>query len=311
MITRRRASTTRSRSCASAAAARRFADRLSAATTLDDAWKRSSSTRDGDVGWLRLNRPDKLNSFTGRRCGTRCARSATRSRTTRAIRALVVIGNGRAFSSGIDTSVFTGGSGDDAIERGDDAGTRHADPTVDGILRAQESYSWLENARYPTIAAVRGYALGAGLQLALACDIRVFARGTKVGLLEHKYGILPDLGGTQRLPRVVGAGKAKEMIWTAARIDADEAYRIGLCERLVDDDELEKEVDGARGRRSPRSRRSRCRARSARSTPPVVLPVAEGLVVEAERRRSCLRSDDMREAITAFVEQRAPDYAGK
>ena len=89
---------------------------------------------------------------------------------------------------------------DDAIEDGDDAGTRHADPTVDGILRAQEAYSWLEDARYPTIAAVRGYALGAGLQLALACDIRVFARGTQVGLLEHKYGILPDLGGTQRLP---------------------------------------------------------------------------------------------------------------
>ena len=129
------------------------------------------------------------------------------------LRALVVIGNGRAFSSGIDTSVFTGGTGE-TIEGGDDAGSRHADPTVDGILRAQESYSWLATARYPTIAAVRGYALGAGLQLALACDLRVFARGATVGLLEHKYGILPDLGGTQRLPRVVGAAKAKEMIWT-------------------------------------------------------------------------------------------------
>jgi len=72
----------------------------------------------------------------------------------------------------------------------------------------------------------------AALQLALACDVRVFARGAQVGLLEHKYGILPDLGGTQRLPRVVGASKAKEMIWTAARIDAEESYRIGLCDRL-------------------------------------------------------------------------------
>ena len=163
------------------------------------------------------------------------------------LRAVVVTGNGRAFSSGIDTTVFTSG-GTDAIEDGDDAGTRHADPTVDGILRTQEAFSWLAEARYPTIAAVHGYALGAGLQLALACDIRVFARGTQVGLLEHKYGILPDLGGTQRLPRVVGASKAKELIWTAARIDAEESYRIGLCDRLVDEADLDTEVTDARGR---------------------------------------------------------------
>ncbi len=121
-----------------------------------------------------------------------------------------------------------------------------------------------------------------GLQLALACDIRVFARGTQVGLLEHKYGILPDLGGTQRLPRVVGAGKAKEMIWTAARIDADEAYRIGLCERLVDDDELEKEVEtlaAAIAAQPPLAVQGAKRAVDAADR----LPVAEGLVVEAER----------------------------
>ncbi len=158
-------------------------------------------TRDGNVGWLRLNRPDKLNSFTIEMWQEMRA-FGKGVRDDPELRALVVIGNGRAFSSGIDTSVFTSG-GTDSIESGDDAGMRHRDPTVDGILRAQEAYSWLEEARYPTIAAVRGYALGAGLQLALACDIRVFARGTQVGLLEHKYGILPDLGGTQRLPRVV------------------------------------------------------------------------------------------------------------
>ncbi len=191
-------------------------------------------TRDGQIGWLRLNRPEKLNSFTVRMWHEMRA-LGQEVHDDLDLRALVVIGNGRAFSSGIDTSVFTSG-GADSIEGGDDVGSRHRDPTVDGILRAQEAYSWLETARYPTIAAVRGYALGAGLPRALACDVRVFARGTSVGLLEHKYGILPDLGGTQRLPRIVGAGKAKELIWTAGRIDAEEAYRIGLCERLVDDD---------------------------------------------------------------------------
>ena len=262
--------------------------------------------RDGTVGWLRLNRPEKLNSFTIqmwrelRALGQEIVDDPD-------LRALVVIGNGRAFSSGIDTSVFTSGAGADSIEEGEDRGTRHEDPTVDGIMRTQESYNWLADAVYPTIAAVRGYALGAGLQIALACDLRVFARGTQVGLLEHKYGILPDLGGTQRLPRVVGPGKAKEMIWTAARIDADEAFRIGLCERLVEEPELEKEAESL--------------ARAIASSPPLAvqgakravnasgqLPVAEGLIVEAEEQAVCLRSDDMREAITAFVEQRSANY---
>jgi enoyl-CoA hydratase/carnithine racemase len=268
--------------------------------------------RRGHVGWLTLDRPKRLNAFTitmWRELRTLGAELVDDP----ALRALVVIGEGRAFSSGIDTSVFTGGAeGDDAsgLEGGDDAGTRHADPTVDGILRAQEAYSWLEVAGYPTIAAVRGYALGAGLQLALACDLRVFARGCEVGLLEHKYGILPDLGGTQRLPRVVGAAKAKEMIFTAMRIDAEEAYRIGLCERLVDDDALEGEVASLAATiaaQPPLAVRGAKRAVAAAGE----LPIAEGLVVEAEAQAACLGSADMREAITAFAEGRAPTYTAE
>jgi enoyl-CoA hydratase/carnithine racemase len=264
-------------------------------------------TRDGDVAWLRLNRPDRLNSFTvemWHEMGT----LGRQIHDDASIRVLVVIGNGRAFSSGIDTTVFTGG-GDDALTEGEGAGTRHADPQVDGILRAQDAYTWLEEAVYPTIAAVRGYALGAGLQLALACDIRVFARGTKVGLLEHKYGILPDLGGTQRLPRIVGPGKAKEMIWTAARLDAEEAYRIGLCERLVDEADLDKAVETlARdiAAQPPLAVRGTKRAIAAADR----LPVRDGLVVEAENQAVSLQSADMREAIQAFVENRPPRYRG-
>jgi enoyl-CoA hydratase/carnithine racemase len=265
-------------------------------------------TREGDLAWLRLNRPEKLNSFTARMWQE--LRTLGREvQDDASIRALIVIGNGRAFSSGIDTTVFTGGaSADDALSE-IDGPSAHEDPTVASILRAQESYTWLENARFPTIAAVRGYALGAGLQLALACDIRVFARGTQVGLLEHKYGILPDLGGTQRLPRVVGAGKAKEMIWTAARIDAEESFRIGLCERLVDEGDLEKEVEALAteiAAQPPLAVRGAKRAVAAAGR----VPIAEGLVVEAESQAGCLRSEDMREAITALVEQRTPRYTG-
>ena len=170
---------------------------------------------------------------------------------------------------------------------------RHASPrsrrSTASCARRRRTRGWRKRVtrRSPRCA---GFALGAGLQMALACDIRVFARGTSVGLLEHKYGILPDLGGTQRLPRVVGAGKAKEMIWTAARIDADEAYRIGLCERLVDDDALDADVDRARGRPSPRNRRSRCRARSGRSKRPDACPSPKGSSSRPRPRRSaCAR----------------------
>jgi enoyl-CoA hydratase/carnithine racemase len=264
--------------------------------------------RAGTVGWLRLARPERLNSFTIAMWREMRA-LGLEVRDDPDLRAVVVTGHGRAFSSGIDTTVFTSGSAD-SIEDGDGKGSRHADPTVDGILRAQEAFSWLADARYPTIAAVRGFALGAGLQLALACDIRVFARGTEVGLLEHKYGILPDLGGTQRLPRVVGASKAKELIWTAARIDAEESYRIGLCDRLVDEVDLDAEVTALAATiaaQPPLAVQGAKRAVDASAR----LPVAEGLVYEAEQQRECLRSADMREAITALVESRVPAYKGE
>src|SRR4051812_20078058 len=111
--------------------------------------------REGDVGWLRLDRPQRLNSFTVqmwdemREVGAAILDDAS-------LRAMVVIGEGRAFSSGIDTSVFTDSAGN---------GARAGESTVDMVMRTQDAYTWLEEAPYPTIAAVHGYALGAGLQL--------------------------------------------------------------------------------------------------------------------------------------------------
>ncbi|HEX6312030.1 MAG TPA: enoyl-CoA hydratase/isomerase family protein [Acidimicrobiia bacterium] len=265
--------------------------------------------RDGHVGWLYLDRPDKLNSFTIE-MWRELAELGDELRTDPDLRALVVIGAGRAFSSGIDTSVFSGGDGANALDAGPEPGSRHDDPAVDAIMRTQDAYTWLEEAPFATIAAVRGYALGAGLQIALACDIRVVARDTKLGLLEFKYGIIPDLGGTQRLPRLVGAGKAKELIFTAARVDAGEAHRIGLAERLVDGDELERvagELAAAVAAQPPLAVRGAKGAVNAAAH----ASVRDGLRVEAEAQATCLRSDDMKEAIAAFVEQRSPQYHGR
>jgi enoyl-CoA hydratase/carnithine racemase len=272
--------------------------------------------RDGHVGWLRLNRPEKLNSFTVE-MWRELGELGERLRDDPELRVLVIIGEGRAFSSGIDTSVFGGDalggddtSGDGGLGAGPDAGARHDDPVVDAIMKTQDSFTWLAESPFATVAAVRGYAFGAGLQLALACDIRVMARGTKLGLLEFEYGIIPDLGGTQRLPRIVGAGKAKELIFRAARVDADEAFRIGLVEQLVDDAELEvaaSELAAAIAARPPLAVRAAKRAVNAA----IDSGIRDGLRIEAEGQATCIRSDDMKEAIAAFVEQRPPEYHGR
>jgi len=265
----------------------------------------------GLVGRLVLNRPARLNSFTIEMWGELRDLGERLLDDPGELRALVVVGEGRAFSSGIDTSVFTNESSAGDLLADPSAVQQHEDPAIAGILRSQDAYNWLEDAPFATIAAIRGFALGAGLQLALACDIRVAARGTQLGLLELEYGIIPDLGGTQRLPRLVGAGRAKEMIFTAARIDTEEAARIGLVERVVSDEELE-EVAGALAEAI--AARPPLAVRAAKRAVGVAMSgasVREGLVVEAEGQAACLRSNDMKEAIAAFVEQRPPVYRGR
>lgn len=264
--------------------------------------------QEGAVAWLRLNRPEKLNAMTPQMWAEMRELGQRLLDDPLDVRCLVVIGNGRAFSAGIDTSTFGGGS---PLDPGPIAERSHEDELVAGVLRTQEAYTWLEDVPFPTIAAVRGYALGAGIQLAAACDLRVMARGTKLGVFEQKYGILPDLGGTHWLPRLVGAAKAKELTWTVAQIDADEAFRIGLCERLVDDGDLESEVEAL--------------AATLAAQPPLAVAGAKAAINRAahgesreavlretaERQAVCLRSKDFAEAVGAFIEQRTPEYRGE
>lgn len=266
--------------------------------------------RDGGVGWLRLDRPDRLNSFTIEMWNELAELGAGLVANPGDLRALIVIGEGRAFSSGIDTSVFSSGAFGGGADEDRIAPIRHEDRVVDAVLRTQDAFSWLATAPFATIAAVRGYALGAGLQLALACDIRVFARGATVGLLELKYGIMPDLGGTQRLPRLVGPGKAKELIFTGAKIDADEAHRIGIAEQLVDEADLDTVV-GELAARIAAQPPLAVRGAKAGIDAASELSIPDGLLVEAERQSVCLRSADMAEAIGAFVEGREPKYQAR
>ena len=209
------------------------------------------------------------------------------------VRVVVVSGEGRSFSSGIDTSTF-----------GDLTGT-----PGERITRAQAGGRRLAALPIPTIAKVHGHALGAGLQLALMCDVRVVAEDASLGLLEGRYGIIPDLGGTQRLPLLVGPGWAKKMIWLAERIDGTTAGRIGLAEVVVPADELDATVDDLATRISsapPLATRQAKRLVELAGT----VSLNEGMDEEARSQMTLLASNDFGEAITAFIEKRDPDYTG-
>jgi len=261
--------------------------------------------RRGRVGWLRLNRPDKLNAMNGV-LWRELAELGPRLRDDPDLRALVVIGNGRAFSAGIDLATFGGSAADPPPDVLTDQTPAQREQAIADI---QEGYLWLHEAWYPTIAAVRGYALGAGFQLALACDLRVAAAGTRFGMLEAKYGLMPDLTGTQMLPRLVGPAKAKELIFTAAQIDADEALRIGVVNRVVGEDELDAAVGALADQLAAQPPLAIAGAKRAVDAGGH-LSLREALRFEHRGQAACVASRDFAEAIAATVEQRAPVFTG-
>jgi enoyl-CoA hydratase/carnithine racemase len=270
----------------------------------------------GPVGWLRVNRPERLNAMTIE-MWEELAKLGESLGDDASLRCLVVMGEGRAFSSGIDVEhLLSGGGGGLFSEAGQGSGVGPESPSsgrgmedklVTRIGDLQEAYTWLADAPYPTIAAMRGYALGGGLQLALACDLRIAARGTKLALPEHKYGLLPDLGGTYWLPRIVGPAKAKELIFTGEVIDAEEALGIGLVNRLVEDADLEAAATALAERiagQPPIAVRGSKRAidKACRQS------LGEGLREAAVGQAECIRSADFLEAMKANLEKRPPQY---
>ena len=242
---------------------------------------------------ITLRRPEVLNAmdwtvFEG------LAHAAAEVAAAPDVRVTVVQGEGRSFSSGIDTSTF---------------GATQGDPEQ-MIARAQAGFRAIAGLPMPTIASVRGHALGAGLQLALACDLRVVARGTSLGILESRYGLVPDLGGTQRLPQLVGPARAKKMIWLAEKIEAEEAVRIGLVEMLVDIEELDASVDDLAARIAaapPLAVRETKRLVDLASQ----VPLEAGMDEEANAQMKMFASADFVEAITAFMEKRVARYEGR
>lgn len=212
------------------------------------------------------------------------------------IRVVIIRGEGKFFSAGANIKEFT---------MMKDRGT-----AVHMALNGQKLFERIENYSKPIIAAVHGLALGGGLELALACHMRVIAKGTKLGLPELTLGIIPGYGGTQRLTRFVGFAKASEMILTSEPISAEEAHHFGLANHVVEPEELlTKTLDIAKkiAEKSPVVIKASLEAMRSYKTK----SYHEGLELEANQFGNVFESLDCKEGIMAFIEKRKPNFQGK
>jgi enoyl-CoA hydratase/carnithine racemase len=252
---------------------------------------------DSGVALVTIARPEVLNAMD-REVFFGLREAAERAGADPEVRALVLSGEGRAFSSGLDTSLFSSG-----IDGG-------ASPLSLDIASLQSCFTAYEQVGVPTIAAINGVALGGGIQLACSCDLRVAAEDAELAVYEIRWGIIPDLGGTQRLPRLIGLGRAKELVLTGRRVGAAEALAWGLVNRVVPQERVLEEAIGW--------------ARELAAGPPLALAAAkrlatsafdvelqDGLQREAMINRRLLASDDFREAVIARFEKRAPRFRAR
>lgn len=193
------------------------------------------------VGYLRLECPERLNAQSVQMWSELAEVADVVDQMTPPLRCLIVQGAGRSFCAGIDLAEIATADGS-LHQVGQAARQPDQDPLLDLIDQTQLWFRWLHNLDCVTIAAIQGHALGAGLQLAMACDIRVLANNAVLGLPEMSYGLVPDLGATEWLPDIVGEGIARDMIFTGRRLDAAEAMQVGLGSRLVPEVELDREI---------------------------------------------------------------------
>ncbi len=244
---------------------------------------------------ITLNRPEVHNAMNEqmRQELTRCFGDLATSDEARVV---VVTGAGeRAFSAGADIREF--------VEPQVPVRFRESRKRVD-FRQA------MDRCPQPIIGAIRGYALGGGLELALACDIRIAGEDAQLGLTEVNLAIIPGGGGTQRLPRLVGRGRALEMILTGARIDAREAWRIGLVERVVPAADV---LASARELARTLAEKAPVALRYAKEAvvKGLELPLADGLRLENDLATLLRTTEDRVEGAKAFLEKRKPRFTGK
>jgi len=253
-------------------------------------------TKKGKVGTITIDRPKVLNAIRYQTM-LEIKNALMDIEADDTIRVVVITGAGeKAFISGGDISIMARGSS--YVE------------TLNELPKGQAICTEIENFPKPVIARINGIALGGGTEIALCCDIRIAANIAIMGSPEIKLGIIPGYGGTQRLPRLIGMGKAKEMVLTGDHISAEEAYRIGLLNKVVPMAELDNEVTKF------------CEKLSSR--PPVALHMAKvamnngiqadlrtGIEIEARCYSLCFGTKDRVEGMNAFLEKREAHFEGR
>ena len=249
--------------------------------------------KDG-IGWMRINRPEKLNALNLDTL-KEAAQTLEDFRHDPDVRALIITGVGeKSFIAGMDIHEFASKT---PLEQRE-------------LMRTTRIYQTVAKYPKPVIAMINGYCLGGGLELAMACDIRIASEKAKFGQPEIKIGIIPGGGGTQRLPRLVGEGQAMRLILSGEFIDAPEAHRIGLVELVFPADQLEaKTLELARkiAEKSPAILALAKESVKAAAR----YPLEEGLEYEASLFALCFSTKDKEEGVRAFLEKREPSWQGQ
>src|ERR1700722_9036157 len=250
------------------------------------------------VATLTLHRPEKLNAVNAQLLVEAAGVIKTWSRDP-AVGAIVVTGSGRAFCAGGDVSM---------MGREGDGGAR--EQKSDGVREMQEISWLLYSSPKVTIASVNGFAMGAGLGIALACDLRIASSTAKFGTAYAKVGYGGDFGTTWLLTHYAGAPKAKEMFFLADVVDAAEAHRIGLVNRVVEPDALAAETSAVASRIAQGPLTS-YRYMKQNVNLAATVDFRTLLDREAETHLRCGETDDHREGVRAFLEKRAPKFTGR
>lgn len=251
--------------------------------------------RDGAVAIVTINRPRVLNAIDAPTLDA-LRRAILDLKSDAEVRSLILTGAGeRAFVAGADINEL-------AVQT-PTSGREHA-------LKGQHVFNLIENMGKPVIAAINGYALGGGCELAMACTLRLAADSARLGLPEITLGILPGYAGTQRLARLVGKGKALELILTGAPIGAEEAARVGLVNRVVPAADLLTEARKLAAELAERAPVAISYIINAINSG-LEMPFAEACVHEATLFGLVAATEDMREGTRAFLEKRKPVFKGR
>ena len=250
--------------------------------------------KNGGIGHLTLNRPQVRNAFS-REMIDELQQALADIDKDSDVRVLIVTGAGRAFQAGADISELRLMQPMDILRWNE------------GIVRINAA---LEKLRQPVIAAINGAALGGGLELAIACTLRIAAESAVMGLPEVKLGIIPGTGGTQRLPRLIGKGRAAELLLTGKIIDAREALHIGLVNQVTVADQL---LPAAERLAAEILLNAPIAVEMAKDALEVGkdLPLEQAVQYSQKNCIACFSTADMQEGMAAFLEKRNPRFTGK